>query len=159
MFDDTTPLLIPQLGPLYQALGPWVELLLRVAVGLALLPHGLRSCFGFFPGTGLPIRSIGMLGEDFARRGYAPGRPLAIGVALTNTLGGPMLAAGLLTRPVAVPIVALLCLSAFEHGRRDGYFWNQQGLEYPALWACGAAYFLIHGGGALSLDRLIGWQF
>ncbi len=159
MLEQVTPLLIPQLGPFYQAWAPWGETLLRLAVGLALLPHGLRSCFGFFAGTGVPIRNVDMLAEDFARRGYAPGRLWAIGVALTNTLGGPMLALGLLTRPVSLPIVALLLLSSFEHGRKDGYFWNQQGLEYPAMWCAGAVYFLIHGGGPCSLDHLIGWEF
>jgi putative oxidoreductase len=157
--EQATSLVIPQLGPVYQALAEWAELLLRVVVGLALLPHGLRSCFGFFPGTGVPIRNLGMLAEDLTRRGYPPGWLWAVGVMLTNTLGGLMLAAGFLTRPAALPIFVLLSLSAFEHARRDGYFWNRQGFEYPALWAVGALYFLVHGGGPLSIDRLLGWEF
>ena len=31
--DDATPLFFPQLGPVYQALFPWVEMLLRALVG------------------------------------------------------------------------------------------------------------------------------
>src|SRR6516225_1497310 len=50
--DDATPLIFPQLGPIYQALFPWAEMLLRAAVGLTLVPHGLRSAFGMFPSTG-----------------------------------------------------------------------------------------------------------
>jgi len=158
MLDDATRLLLPALGPFYQMLAPFSELLLRLAVGLALLPHGLRSSFGFFRNTGVPIRSIAMLAADLTRRGYRPGLFWAIGVTLTNILGGLMLAAGLLTRPVAVPVVILLALSAFEHARRDGYFWNTQGFEYPALWTVAAAYFLVHGGGVYSLDHLLGWE-
>jgi len=37
-----TPLIIPQLGDLYRAASPLAEALLRVVVGLALVPHGLR---------------------------------------------------------------------------------------------------------------------
>ena len=47
---DSTPLIFPALGPLYQSLAPWAEALLRAVVGLALVPHGLRMGFGFFPG-------------------------------------------------------------------------------------------------------------
>jgi hypothetical protein len=35
---DATPLIFPQLGPIYQALFPWAEALLRAVVGLALVP-------------------------------------------------------------------------------------------------------------------------
>ena len=30
------------------------SMLTRIAVGLMLVPHGLRICLGFFPGTGGP---------------------------------------------------------------------------------------------------------
>ena len=33
MLDTSTPLIFPQLGPLYQALAPWTEAALRVVVG------------------------------------------------------------------------------------------------------------------------------
>jgi hypothetical protein len=42
-------LIFPQFGSVYQALFPWAEALLRVVVGLILVPHGLRSTFGMFP--------------------------------------------------------------------------------------------------------------
>jgi putative oxidoreductase len=53
----------------------------------------------------------------------------------------------------------LLAASAYDHAKYDGYFWNKIGLEYPAMWAVGVLYFVIHGGGPISLDHLIGWQF
>ena len=49
---DSTPLIFPQLAPLYQSLAPWAEALLRAVAGLALVPHGLRNTFGMFPSTG-----------------------------------------------------------------------------------------------------------
>jgi putative oxidoreductase len=152
---DSTPLVLPALGPLYQTLSPLAEALLRVAVGLMLVPHGLRMCLGFFPDTGGPVRSIPMLAAALDRFGYRPGRLWAPVIAVTELIGGPLLALGLLTRPAAVPIFILLVLGAYDHARRDGYFWNQQGLEYPLLWAVAALYFLVHGGGAYSFDHLL----
>ena len=69
-----------------------------------------------------------------------------------------MLALGLFTRPVSIPIFILLVLSIKEHGR-FGWFWNKEGCEYPVIWAAASLYFLVRGGGPISLDALIGWQF
>jgi putative oxidoreductase len=155
-----TPLIVPALGPLYQALAPWVEALLRFLVGMALVPHGMRMCLGYFKGTGIPISSVPMVAGLFDRKGYRPGWLWAYGVVLTQFVAGPCLALGLLTRPMALPVFALLALSAYDHAKYDGYFWNRSGVEYPAMWAAGALYFLVNGGGAISLDRLLlGFEF
>jgi len=63
---------LPQLEGVYESLGPPTEALLRVAVGLALVPHGLRTTFGFFPTTGQPLRNIGMLADYLNKQGYRP---------------------------------------------------------------------------------------
>jgi hypothetical protein len=60
---DSAPLIMPALGTLYRTLAPWTELLLRVIVGLALVPHALRNSFGFFPNTGQPLRNTKMLAD------------------------------------------------------------------------------------------------
>ncbi len=36
--------------------------------GLALVPHGLRMAFGFFPGTGGPIKNLSMMAEALGSR-------------------------------------------------------------------------------------------
>ena len=155
----TEPALVfPALGGLYQTFGPLVEALLRMITGLILVPHGLRAGFGLFRNTGMPIDSLRKLGLAVAAAGYRPGLFWAAVVVATEVVGGPMLALGLFTRPVAIPIFILLALSVLAH-RRDGWFWNTLGIEYPLLWAACALYFLVNGGGALSLDRLIGWEF
>ena len=155
-----TPLIVPALGPLYQTLAPWVEALLRFLVGMALVPHGMRMCLGYFKGTGIPISSVPMVADLFDRKGYRPGWLWAYGVVLTQFVAGPALALGLFTRPMAVPVFILLTLSAYDHAKYDGYFWNRSGVEYPAMWAAGALYFLINGGGPISLDHwLIGREF
>ena len=148
----------PQLGGLYQALGPWVDAILRVAVGACLIPHGLRMTFGLFPNTGMPVRSLDDLTGILDRGGWRPARLWAPIIAVTELVGGPLLVLGLFTRIVSIPIVILLALSVVEH-KKFGWFWNTQGIEYPVIWSAAALYFLIHGGGAISLDHLIGFEF
>jgi uncharacterized membrane protein YphA (DoxX/SURF4 family) len=63
-----------------------------------------------------------------------------------------------LPRP-ASPLFVLLTLSAADHGKYDGWFWNKSGFEYPAIWAIGVLYFLINGGGLISLDHWLGFEF
>jgi putative oxidoreductase len=147
--------MFPQLGGLYQAFGPWAEALLRIAVGLALVPHGLRMTFGFFPTTGQHLRSLWMLADYLDKQGYRPGKILAPAISATQLVCGPLLALGLFTRLAAVPIALFLLVSNIERWRVGKYFWNQLGLEYTLMWTIATLYFLVHGGGAYSLDRLI----
>jgi len=139
----------------FSSLAPVVEALLRVMVGAALVPHGLRITFGFFRNTGLAGSSLKMLVEQLDRDGYRPGKLWAPLISLTELVAGPLLAFGLFTRIAAVPIVIFLVVSCRERWHRGGWFWNTQGLEYTLMWTIAAAYFLVHGGGVYSLDRLL----
>ena len=155
MLDTSTPLLFPQLGPVYQALAPWAEALLRAGVGLALVPHGLRNTFGMFAGTGVRAHNLRELASQLDADGYRPGKFWAPAISLTQLVGGPMLALGLFTRPVALVVVVFLVVANFERWRVGRYFWNQLGLEYTLMWTLAALYFLVHGAGAISLDHLL----
>ena len=150
-----TPLLVPALGAIYAALAPWAEALLRFAVGAAMVPHGMRMCLGYFPGTGGPINTVQGVAALYDRKGFRPGWFWAYGTVLTQFVAGPCVALGLFTRPMALPLFVLLALSAYDHAKYDGYFWNRSGIEYPLMWAVAVLYFLVHGGGIISLDRLL----
>jgi putative oxidoreductase len=157
---SSTPLIIPQLGSLYQTLAPWTEVLLRVSVGLALVPHGLRNTFGFWPSTGVRSHNLTQLAQQLDEDGYRPGKFWALAISITQLVGGPLLALGLFTRPAALAILIFLIVSNYERWRVGGYFWNKLGLEYTLMWTLGALYFLVHGGGAISIDHLlIGREF
>src|SRR6266852_9541398 len=155
MLDTSTPLVFPQLGRLYQLLSPWAEMALRAVVGLALVPHGLRNTFGMFPSTGVRAHNLTELARQLDRDGYRPGKFWAPAISITQLVGGPLLALGLFTRPAALAIVLFLVVSNYERWRVGGYFWNKTGLEYTLMWTLAALYFLIHGGGTISLDRLL----
>jgi putative oxidoreductase len=143
------------LSPLLTNLAPVIEALLRVMVGVALVPHGLRVTFGFFRGTGLPASNLKMLVVQLDRDGYRPGRLWAPAISLTELIAGPLLALGLFTRIAAVPVVIFLAVSCWERWHKGGWFWNTQGLEYTLMWTLAAAYFLAKGGGVYSADHLL----
>jgi putative oxidoreductase len=147
------------LSELYQTLSPFAYALLRIAVGLALVPHGLRNTFGFFPNTGAVALNLKQLAAGLDRDGYRPGRFWAPAISVTQLGGGPLLALGLLTRPVGLAVVLFLLVANVERWRVGRYFWNKLGLEYTLMWTIAAFYVLVHGGGLYSLDHFFGLDF
>jgi len=150
--QSTTQPLIPQLRALEDAVAPFGEPLLRAAIGLTLVPHGAQKLFGAFGGYGLEGT-----GQWLASIGFEPGYLFALAIGLLEVAGGIMLAAGLLTRPVAMA-VAIFMVTAITIHWPNGYFWINQGggWEVPLIWGAGALFFALRGGGAYSVDRLIG---
>jgi putative oxidoreductase len=144
--------LIPALAPLYEALSPFAEPMVRIAAGLLLVPHGAQKLFGWFGGYGL-----GATGQFFAAKlGLVPGAFFAGLAGGIEFFGGLMLAAGLLTRPVAALVVGLMAVAAFHVHLANGFFWTAGGLEYPLLWGIVALAFAVRGGGRYSLDAALG---
>jgi len=130
---------------------------LRVAVGLALVPHGLRNTFGFFPNTGVRALNLTALAKQLDESGYRPSKLWAPAISATQLIGGPLLALGLFTRPVAAVVLIFLLVTNVERWRVGRYFWNQLGMEYTLMWTIATFYVLISGPGRYSLDRLIGF--
>ena len=144
---------LPALDAVSVTLAPLLEALLRVIVGLALVPHGLRVTFGWFRNSGLPASNLEALTAQLDRDGYRPGRLWAPLISATELVAGPLLALGLFTRIAAVPVVIFLGVSCRERWVKGGWFWNTQGLEYTLMWTVAAAYFLVRGGGVYSVDH------
>lgn len=140
-------------------LSPFAYALLRIVVGLALVPHGLRNTFGFFPNTGVRALDLKALAAQLDHDGYRPGRLWAPAISMTQLVGGPLLAVGFLTRPVALVILLFLLVANVERWRVGRYFWNKLGLEYTLMWTIAAFYVLIQGGGLYSVDHLLGWDW
>ena len=151
--------MIPHLSPLLQTLAPFADALLRIAVGLALIPHGLRNTFGLFPNTGAQALNLTVLAEYLDKSGYRPGKLWAPAISITQLVGGPLLALGLFTRPVAAVVLVFLAVTNIERWRIGKYFWNRLGLEYTLMWTIAVFWVFVHGGGLYSLDRVIGWNF
>jgi putative oxidoreductase len=157
--DSSTSLIFPSLGPIYACLAPWAEALLRAVVGLWLVPHALRNTFGFFPTTGVRSHTVTELAAQLHGDGYRPGKLWAPAISVVQLIGGPLLALGLFTRPAAFAILMFLLVTNIERYRVGKYFWNQLGMEYTLMWTVATFYFLVVGGGRISLDHLIGRAF
>jgi putative oxidoreductase len=142
---DEPRLLIPALGGLYNRLAPWTEPLIRLCAGLSMAAHGYVILFG--------AREANI--AFFEQAGFHPAAFWTIVTGATQFFGGLCLAAGLLTRLAAVPVLVFL-LVAIKFHAGNGFFWNYLGFEYPLFWAIVVFHFLVRGGGRWSIDRAIG---
>lgn len=145
--------ILPFIAPLSNALKPVAEPLVRVATGLLLVPHGAQKLFGWFGGYG-----VAATGQFFASKLGLPAS-LALTAGLIEFFGGLMLAAGLLTRPIAALVTGMMAVAILQVHLAAGFFWTSGGFEYPLLWGILALSFVVRGGGRYSLDSLIGREF
>jgi putative oxidoreductase len=145
---------IPALGRFYDRLADLAWLALRVTVGASLLPHGMQKLFMTFNGPGMDKFAASLAGQGFP----AP-TLMAWLVALTELVGGTLLAIGLLTRPAAAALFIFMMVAAFVVHLPNGFFWINKGFEYPLMWGVAALFFLIRGGGPYSVDRAMGREF
>jgi putative oxidoreductase len=152
--DEARPRpLIPALAGISDALSPFAEPLIRVTAGLLLVPHGAQKLFGWFGGYGLEAT-----GQFFATKLGLPAS-FALLAGLIEFIGGFMLAAGLLTRPVAALVFGVMAYAVVGVHLGAGFFWTNGGYEYPLLWGMVALAFVLRGGGRYSLDARIGREF
>jgi len=151
MSETTSPRpIVPALSGIYQAFEPFALPLLRVAMGLVLVPHGCQKLFGWFGGAGFEKFT-----EIFDKIGWHPAAFWVAVVALTESVGGLMLAFGFLTRFAAAAILIFM-INAVWATSAKGFFWTQGGLEYSLLIGVVALVFLIRGGGEYSVDHALG---
>jgi putative oxidoreductase len=143
---NSPKLLIPPLGRLYAIFAPITELLIRLIAGGSLAFHGSQILFGNIEGAGRFFESVG----------FDNGLMWAWIVGILEFVCGLLLAAGFLTRLAAGPIIVFLIVAIVTHHWENGYNWEARGIEYPLFWAIVVLHFLIHGGGRLSVDRMIG---
>lgn len=130
-------------------------LLLRVTLGVVMLPHGLQKTLGLFGGHGL----IGTMAFFTDTMGVP--QEAAILVICAESLGALGLIFGCATRLGALGIAAVMSGAVVMVHTQYGFFMNWQGtqagegFEYHLLAIGIALVLMIKGGGALSIDRAI----
>lgn len=127
-------------------------LLLRLATGGFLLPHGLGKLFGWFGGPQLSGFAIEL--RDF---GLPSAQPLPLLLAVAQTLPGLLIVMGLCTTIAAI-VAAGFMVATVALNRRRGWFWMHGGIEYPLLWTTALVALALLGGGGWSLDALLSGQ-
>lgn len=134
------------LAPVHAALRPIGYPVMRIAVGLAFVPHGWAKIQMLLSG-----KTAGF--EKFlAHLGLVPPHAWLIVLTIVEFLGGLLLAAGLLTRLAAVAVgIDLLLIIILVFGPR-GF----AAYELLLLWGIMVFGIGCIGGGPYSLDALIG---
>lgn len=132
-----------------------LPLILRIALGVVIFPHGAQKLLGWFGGPGYR----GTMG--FFTKGMGIPAILAFLVIMVEFFGSLALILGLLTRPAALGIGVDMVVAAWMVHRGNGFFMNWEGdqegegFEFHILAAGIALALVISGGGALSLDEAL----
>jgi putative oxidoreductase len=144
MAKNPTPLL-PALTPLYTALEPFGYASMRFASGGIMASFGWAKLFG-----GGIARDV----ELFHKLGLEPANLLGYFTSGLEFYGGLMIAIGLLTRPVAAMLLGELLVILIM-------VIIPRGTEYQLtlVWIGAFSLIVVHGGGRISVDRLIGREF
>ena len=117
--------------------------LLRIALGLVFLAHGIQKLvvwglFGgvpFFEAVGIPFAGIA-----------------APATAVAETVGGACLLLGLATRPAAAILSVIMLVAALTVHLPYGFF-SPNGMEFVLVLAAGLVVLVIQGSGTLSLGK------
>jgi len=153
MTVEAKRLYIPAFAPVYNALESFALPLLRIAMGLILIPHGCQKFFGWFHGLGFEKFS-----QLFDKLGYHPGIAYTVIAASVELIGGICLVLGLFTRVASLFLVIFMIFGA-QFTAQKGFFWTQGGAEYSLLILTVGLVFLIRGGGMYSLDQHLNREF
>lgn len=122
-------------------------LVLRLTLGVFMLPHGLQKVLGLFGGPGFS-GAMQFLGEKF-------GSVIALLVIVGESVGAVALIIGLCTRFSAASIAIIMAGAAFFVHSPNGFFASSNGYEMHLL-AIGIGISLVlSGGGAWSIDAMI----
>jgi putative oxidoreductase len=125
--------------------------LLRVVVGGLFMGHGLQKLTGWFEGHGLRAT-----GESFEAMGLKPGRAHATAAGLSETAGGALIAAGLLT-PLGSSLLSGTMITAIRKVHAPNGPWvSKGGYEYNLVLLAIVFAIADLGPGKLSLDEALG---
>jgi putative oxidoreductase len=143
-------------------------LLLRLVAGLTLAVHGYPKLFGG-PGKRPPDLLARAMGSNYPAAVERSGPGFAAGLekmgvpypkvaatvsGVTELGGGLALAAGILTRPVAVAVAFNMGVAAYKAHWKTG-FYGQGGYEFALLLGTAALSLGLMGPGRLSIDHLV----
>jgi len=138
--------------PFFQTPHDWALTILRLALGIMILPHGAQKLLGSFGGSGFTGTMQGMT---------AGGLPwiVAFLVIIGEFFGGLGLIIGFLTRVSAASVGLIMLVAALMVHRPFGFFMNWmgqqkgEGIEFFILAVALALVVTIRGAGAFSVDR------
>ncbi len=146
---DRQRLIVPGMAEFYERWAPLAYMLMRVGLGLILVPHGFNKVF---------FNDAAVASKRMVALGLPAPMAWAYFIGALELFGGLALALGLFTRVVAAAIAIEMAVISFLV-LWPNWFWTSRGIEYTLLMMLLAIGFFLRGGGKYSLDRLIGREF
>jgi putative oxidoreductase len=137
---------------IFQTDQSWTGLILRLALGIVMFPHGAQKMLGWFGGFGFN----GTIGYFTQKLGLP--WVIALLIVIGEFFGSLALGAGLLTRFTAASFIVIMLGAVFMAHLPYGFFMNWfgqqqgEGYEYHLLVIGIATALLISGGGRWSID-------
>ena len=123
--------------------------LIRFITGILLIPHGYGKLYKGFNGNLDSL--INFLDKEYSSHVFT-GVFLAYLIALTEFIGGICIALGFFTRIAALSVTIFMAFAVEQH-LEHGFFWRQDGYEYPLMWGILTFAILLKGSGSLSIDN------
>jgi putative oxidoreductase len=142
-------LYVPAAAGWYEALAPYSYTLIRVALGLILIPHGFNKLF---------LNDAVSTSRNFVNFGWAYPLAWAYFIGVLEFFGGILMVIGLWTRAVALAFFIQMCVIAFAV-LWPKWFWGQRGMEYVVLMGVVSLAILWRGAGKLAVDNLLKKEF
>ncbi|MCY7347305.1 MAG: DoxX family protein [Pyrinomonadaceae bacterium] len=112
---------------------------LRIIIGFLLLFHGTQKLFNYPP-----------------KEGFTAAAGLMLLAGILEFGGGALFLIGLLTRPVAFILCGMMAVAYFMAHASGGFLPLVNKGELAVVYCFVFFYFMFSGGGAWSLDNLIG---
>ena len=123
---------------------------LRLAVGGLMAGHGLQKLNGSFGGPGLEGTA-----QMMGKLGIHPAKHQARAVALSETLGGALTAAGFLSPLGPAMITGTMAVAIAKVHAKNGVWVTKGGYEYNLVLIAAALTLAGDGPGLLSIDGIL----
>jgi putative oxidoreductase len=126
---------------------------LRLTLGIVILPHGIQKTLGLFGGYGFS----GTM--NFFAQTWHISAPFAFAAIMAEFIGGIALIFGFASRLAALSITANMLVAIAVVHSQYGFFMNWfgtqkgEGFEFHLLAIAVAIPVILRGSGALSIDR------
>ena len=143
--------IIRKLDPVYELLSPLAYPMIRLAVGIMMIPHGYAKLFN--------EGGIERTAKFFSSIGIEPSIFFAWYVGIVEFAGGICVMLGFLTRIFSIQLIGVLFVATFFVHFQNGFLWVKGGYEYPLMWMLIMIAITFKGGGKLSIDGQLPKEF
>jgi putative oxidoreductase len=129
----------------------WFTLPIRLGLAAVMIAHGSQKVLGVLGGPGFKAFTSGDTPFPFMRPAW-----LWLGAAaLSEFVGGILVALGFLTRVAAFFIACTMLTAVVGIHWKGGFFASNRGYEYPLALLAMSLSLLISGGGIMSVDKAL----